>query len=295
MLLDIAEDLEIKEDTLPPRKPPLKLHGIAGMPRAGSTLLCNILNQNSDFSATSTDNLVGVLSSIIDTVSNAIEIKQQLHLNKKVTEDKIKATLRGAIEGWHDHNTRIVFNKSREWPNRHQLIRELYPNFKLVMMVRDLRGVLASTIKQHEKTPFFQLNTGDNILIDRYLNYVQNGGFIGTCAKYCCDMNRTDRPGVLFIRYEDLIKNPEAIMRAIYEFIDEPYYEHHFEDVRQTVAEVDSLYLNKYPHRGIGTIKDSEHNEWKQYVSNDISELILSDWKFYCNLFGYSAGGPIFA
>jgi sulfotransferase len=44
----------------------------------------------------------------------------------------------------------------------------------------------------------------------------------------------------MLVEYNDLCKTPETIMSALYEFIDEPYYKHDFNNVERSWDEYDS-------------------------------------------------------
>ena len=48
-----------------------------------------------------------------------------------------------------------------------------------------------------------------------------------------------ERDQLLFVDYESLVSNTEATIKKIYEFIEEPYYEHDFNKVGANYAEYD--------------------------------------------------------
>ena len=48
-----------------------------------------------------------------------------------------------------------------------------------------------------------------------------------------------------FIEYTDLMTNPAETMRRIYEFLDEPYFEHDFEQITNVHRENDAEDLVK--------------------------------------------------
>ena len=57
----------------------MKLHVITGLPRAGSTLMQNVLAQNPKFKVTSTSELPSIISEISKIWSNSLEIKNYLN------------------------------------------------------------------------------------------------------------------------------------------------------------------------------------------------------------------------
>jgi len=119
---------------------------ITGLPRAGSTLLCNILNQNPKLYATSTSELPLFLSQITKAWTNSVDVKNELNIDRKKTEDKMERTMRAYIEAWHKSD-KLVFDKSRGWSNNILMLHKLYPKAKVIVMIRDLRDVFASVEK----------------------------------------------------------------------------------------------------------------------------------------------------
>jgi sulfotransferase len=45
---------------------------------------------------------------------------------------------------------------------------------------------------------------------------------------------------LFFVEYEMMCKNPEGMMRAIYNFIGQPYYQHDFNNVEASYDEYDA-------------------------------------------------------
>ena len=79
----------------------MKLHVITGLPRSGSTLLCNILNQNPKFNATSTSTVVSMLHSLFASVSGSIEIKSDLNTDPEGTEKRVKDSVTAYMDAWY--------------------------------------------------------------------------------------------------------------------------------------------------------------------------------------------------
>ena len=92
----------------------MKFNVIGGLPRSGSTLLCNILNQNPKFHASSTSMITPVLNTMSNMLSKSTEIKGELQKDRKKTEERMRQLLRGVVEGWYkDYD--VVFDKCRGW------------------------------------------------------------------------------------------------------------------------------------------------------------------------------------
>jgi sulfotransferase len=77
---------------------------ICGLPRSGSTLLCNILNQNPKFWASSTSTLPQLLGTSINVWSNSLEMKGELVTDREGTEKKLHRSLKAFCDAWHERS-----------------------------------------------------------------------------------------------------------------------------------------------------------------------------------------------
>src|SRR3989344_7196739 len=85
-------------------------HFIAGLPRSGSTLLCNILAQNPRFYTTGTSGIMDVMFNVRNTWDNLIEFKASPN-----PEGKLRV-LRGILENFYSPISQpIIFDKCRGW------------------------------------------------------------------------------------------------------------------------------------------------------------------------------------
>ena len=89
------------------------LHCISGLPRSGSTLLCNILAQNPRFYASQTSGMLDVLFGVRNQWDNLIEMKA---MDQELSEQRKLAVLRGIMESFYaDVDRPVIFDKSRGW------------------------------------------------------------------------------------------------------------------------------------------------------------------------------------
>ena len=269
----------------------MKLHVIAGLPRAGSTLLCNVLNQNPRFWATTTSSMPGMLGSISSFWGNSIEVKNLLEKEKDRTERRMLNSLRAFATEWHrrDDSREVIFDKSRGWSHYFLLLQKLFPEAKIIVPVRDLRAIFASVEKQHRKNPILDF-AADGVA--RGIYQKADGmfgpqGMIGNCIEGVYDLIRRKPKGVIYVSYETFSENPEAVISRIYDELGEERYEHDFKNVVNTAIDCDGHYLNKYPHDGSGEIKPCDKEEWKKYISDDLAQTIMNRFVDYNRFFGY--------
>src|SRR5882757_8037907 len=126
-----------------------KFHFISGLPRSGTTLLAAILNQNPRFRAGMTSPLADIMGVVIAEASSKNDFSFD------VSDDQRVAMLRGLVEnfyaGYADAGDRaasegipsgeipsgdVVFDTSRLWCSRMQLLETLFPEAKVIACVR---------------------------------------------------------------------------------------------------------------------------------------------------------------
>lgn len=264
------------------------MHVIAGLPRSGSTLLCNLLNQNPRFFASSTSELPVMVGKMIHHFSTGVEIKGDLARDRKETEDRMRNAVRAYIAAWYAHQEpKIVFDKSRAWTHHTLALRDLYPESKIIVLVRDLREVFASIEKQHRRTPLLDdVGTAQGkTIFDRADKGFSPGGMMGNPLQGIKDI--MDRGlDALFVRFEDLTEYPERTMNKIYCYLMEEEFEHDFDNVVNTATDPDYLYNFKFPHKGEGKV-ESPPAQWQSYMSDEMGATIMGRFGWFNDRFRY--------
>ncbi len=268
----------------------MKLHVVTGLPRAGSTLLCNLLNQNPRFWATTTSILPQIVGAVSSVLSHSIEFKAMLDRRKKETNERVAQSMRAFVTEWHKvHDRPVIFDKSRGWPFQALLLRQLFPQAKLLVLVRDLKTIFSSCEKQHQRTALYdeaQKPIGKTVLA-RYQHMFGAEGLIGGPLNGVMDLVRRDQKNVLFIRYEEFASDPQGTMARVYGHLGEEEFEHEFDDVKNTSEDPDGLYMYKFPHTGSGKIEPPDLQEWVEFVPRDIVKDIANNAAFFNDTFGY--------
>jgi sulfotransferase len=124
-----------------------KIHFINGMPRSGSTLLCNILAQNPKFHVTPTSGLSELVFGVHQFWKSNPVIKAS------ETPQKQLPIIREIFQTYHQDTDRpIVFNKSRGWAPRIELVENILGhNIKILTTTRKITCILASMEKLYRK------------------------------------------------------------------------------------------------------------------------------------------------
>lgn len=216
-----------------------KYHFISGLPRSGSTLLTAILNQNPNFYSTISNPLARFVRSVI-TESFA---GPGYHL--QCPESKRIELICSLIETYHSKFPQpICFNTNRGWTNLLPQLEQTFPNSKLICCVRDIPWVLDSFEKLFKQNPFSQ----SKLYSEQEAETVYTRSYAlmspGHTVRFAYDslkeaISGPQKRNIFLLDYEYLTKNPKQAIKAIYNFIDEPYFEHDFSDVETSFDEYD--------------------------------------------------------
>lgn len=236
-----------------------KFNMIAGLPRAGSTLLCNILNMNENFHVTPTSAVLDTLKVMRSNFSNDATWKAQ---NRMEIYENFRAGMKGFVDGFFNDKN-IVFDKSRGWLSNIKLIDEVLKNTdsKIIFCYRDPVEIIGSIEAQYQKTILLenadeQLSSGAFATLDRRIaTYLNEGGLVSfpiESLRDAVEMGYSDR--VLIIKYFDLTNNTQIVLDDIHDFIGEPRVTYDFSKLKQSTFEFDGFYNYKFLH----TIKEGE-------------------------------------
>lgn len=269
-----------------------RFHFVGGLLRSGSTLLCNILNQNPRFYVSSTSPLPGAVGAVSNVWSRSPEMKGLLIRDREKTLARMSGSLRGLMENWYTHlgaDTEVVIDKSRIWNYYAPLINNVWPEAKLVTIVRDLRSIIGSIEKQHCRTAILD-EAGDlagKTVFQRVHALFQKESPLGIALLGMEDLIRRQPKNWVWIRYEDLCAKPDRTLTRLYEALGEPYFEHDLNNIVNVAEDVDELYSLKFPHEGDGPLRSPERQDWKPWISRDL-EAEISKFTFYSKFFEYT-------
>jgi len=216
-----------------------KYHFITGLPRAGSTLLSSILRQNPRFHSSITDPLATLVKGVVESSQDGPGMKSEVPIERR------KNIVRHLFEGYYqDVDKEVIFNTNRAWTLLTGITRDLYPKAKHIVCVRDINWVLDSFESAHRRNPF-STNTvtggHSGTVYTRTDELMSDSGVVGfPYVGIKQVITGPDRDLVFIVEYDQLCKKPNDIIRALYNFIDEPYFEHDFDNVEASWDEYDA-------------------------------------------------------
>jgi len=219
---------------------------ISGLPRSGSTLLCNILAQNPETKVSkATSGLHDVLFGVRNQWDRLIE-----HQAEGVDSTRLKRVLQGIFHGYlHDGFAYpLVIDKGRGWLSLIEMLEfVLDKKCKIICPVRDLAEILASFEKlwrnttaktqwNFEKNDYFDAQTVEGRCAI-WAHKDQPVGLAYNRVKDALQRGYSDR--MHFVEFNDLTSYPERTLEGIYKFLNVANFKHDFVNVTQYTQEDD--------------------------------------------------------
>lgn len=152
--------------------------------------------------------------------------------------------MRGGIVNSFDSITDrpIVVDKCRSWIGSANLLFQLFPDAKLLVPIRDIRGVLSSMEKKFQAHPGFQMegNQADTARIQTVEGRCQfwlDSAPIGIAIQRIHELARVHANKVHFVHAEDLTSDPQRTMEKVWDYLGEEPFIHNTTNVEQYTIE----------------------------------------------------------
>ena len=238
-----------------------QLFFLMGMPRSGNTLFVSIMNQNPE--------LVVTANSITLEIMKDLFLLKQTDVFQNYPDHK---SLDNVLDSVYD-----VFYK--DWPQKYiidrgpvmtpanfELMKKHYKHpIKCIVLLRDLMDVLASYMKWYTKNPDSLVNRFNLRNDDEKLGKVMNND--GAVAKELTAIQNSFnyKDQCYYLKYDDLVSNPEHYIKEVYKFLDIPYYPHQFQNLQQ--ININGLgYNDGIVGKNMHTIRNEIKKEYNPYL-----------------------------
>lgn len=214
-------------------------HFITGLPRSGSTLLSAILKQNPRFHSSITDPLATLVKGVIETSQEGPGMKSEVPVQRR------RNIVEGLFNGFYKEVDRpVIFNTNRAWTLLTPQMKDLYPKSKMLVCVRDINWILDSFETAHRKNPLSTNTVTGGLggtVYSRVESLMEEKGIVGfPYIGIKQAITSAEKNMLMLIEYNELCKNPEQILRSVYNFIGEEHYEHDFNNVEGSWDEYDA-------------------------------------------------------
>ena len=215
-----------------PRKlkklPSKKIFFLAGLPRAGNTILTSILNQNPDVCCTPNSITLEIIKDLFLLKTTDVFLNFPDH---KSLDNVLSSVFDNYYKDW---NYKYIIDRSNVGLGDTLLLLKKYLKnpLKIIVLNRKLEDVVSSFLRAHKN---WKLPVENQV---RHL--LRPNGQIYNSLNSIKKLQEQEYKDIThFIMYEDLVNNPEKIINDIYEFLEIPKYTHYFTN------------LNKFSSNGI--------------------------------------------
>lgn len=230
-----------------------RLFYLAGLPRTGSTVLGEILNQNELIHVSPASPLSELISQVIALWSrDSVTLKAYEH------PDQLANVWRGVRNGLYRHRKEpFIVDKSWAWHMNDAIDRTrktLGEEMKVICTVDNVADCLASFIMLIRSNPD-HVSYIDDFLRQQRLEWndanrclAMMDPKIGTSVGWCYENLKQawqgkNRDNLLLIERADLVADPESVLDRIYEFLDCPEINetrnHVFDQIEKEITEND--------------------------------------------------------
>ena len=208
-----------------------KLFFLVALPRSGNTLFASIMNQNPEIATTA--------NSITLDIMKVLFLLKQTEVFQNFPDHKSLDNVLDNVYNlyYKDWPQRIIIDRGPVLisgkPGNFELIKKHFKyEFKCIILLRDLMDVLASYMQWYTENPDSFVNKLGNNDEEKLLQLMREDGAIvkeiksiQTAYKYpeMCH----------FVKYNDIVTNPKQEFKKIYKFMDEPYFNHRFDNLDQ--------------------------------------------------------------
>ena len=262
--------------------------GVTGLPRAGSTLLCQMLAMHPEIHCEGHSSpLCNALLGIRRMVSDDQFFLSQLDNSFEAGYAHLASAMQGFLRGWHhDADKKVVVDKNRAWLHAVELLLQLAPEAKLIVCLRELGQIYGSIEAQHQKTLLVDF-------IDHLADYDRFGRADVLFAKDKAigapmvslhavqDLPADVQKRLYFVRFEDIMARPADCMSHLYAWLGLSPFRIDPNKLQTGGQESDSHYHMKYPHRQSTRIVQPRRHE----ISPRIQAQIESACAWYYQLY----------
>jgi sulfotransferase len=267
--------------------------GVTGLPRAGSTVLCQLLAQHPEIHCEGHSSpLCNMLLGVRRMVSDDTFFLSQLDQSFDRSYAHLAAAMRAFLLGWyHDANAAVIVDKNRAWLHAIELLLHLEPGAKLIVCLRELGQIYASIEAQHQRTILVDF-------IDHLADFDRFGRADMLFAKdktigaplislhAMLDLPKSVQEHVYFVRFEDLMARPAACMAHLYQWLGVSTFDVNLSELPVNTQESDSHYRMKYTHRRSEHFRRAE----QRAVPARIQAQIESAYAWFYQLYYPQAG-----
>ena len=238
-----------------------QLFFLVAQPRSGNTLFTSIMNQNPEIACTPNSITLEIMKDVFLLKKTDVFENYPDHKSLDNVLDVVYDTY------YKDWSQPIIIDRGpvTTGPNFELMQKHFKRPFKCIVLLRDLMDVLASFMKWYTENPDAFPNTFNCKNDEEKLSMLMNNQG-GIAKELEAIKNAYNYPDIChFIKYDDLVAQPEQEIRKVYQFMNLPYFNHRFEDLQQVEVngmKYDDTVVGKNMHK----IRSEVRKEYNPYI-----------------------------
>jgi len=259
---------------------PPRFVGVAGLPRSGSTLLCQLLAQHPDVDSEGHSSpLCNVLMMIRRFVSDDDFMLAQLDAQFERSYANLRNAMAAFLHGWHAASGKgLVVDKNRAWLHCVEMLLQLDPDARLLIPIRELGQIYGSIEAQHQRT--ILLDFTDHLAdFDRFGRADQlfaKDKAIGaplSSIRAIEELPQAAKSRLYFVKFEDLMHRPGDTVRAVCDWLQLPPHAIDLKALAVRPHESDSHYRYKYLHRQLDRLEPPLRHDIPPRIQAQIEQI----------------------
>lgn len=228
------------------------IHFISGLPRSGSTLLASILRQNPRFHA----GMTSPVGSMYMALETAMSRRNETAVF--IEETQRRDVLKGLFTNYYSdiHRQKLVFDTNRAWCTKLPALVQLFPAARVICCVRNVAWIMDSVERLVRRNAFelsgmFGFEAAGTVYT-RIGRLASSDGMVGYALDALREAYFSEQASrLILMEYQALVRAPRATMQHLYTMLNEPLFEHDFDNVEYQADDFD----NALGARGLHTVK----------------------------------------
>jgi sulfotransferase len=164
-----------------------------------------------------------------------------------ISREQRQRLSRGLFENFYADQSEkeVVFDTNRMWCAKLPALLDLFPDAKVIACVRNVAWIMDSIERlyranPYENTKLFGDDSERNTVASRVETLAQRNRLVGFAWSALKEAYYGEQAkSMLVIEYELLTQSPERVLRLVYDFLGEPWFEHDFDNVEYDAPEFD--------------------------------------------------------
>ena len=231
-----------------------QLFFLVAQPRSGNTLFASIMNQNPEIACTPNSITLEIMKDLFLLKQTDVFQNYPDHRSLDNVLDVVYDTY------YKDWPQRIIIDRGPVTTNGNFALMQKHfkQPFKCIVLLRDLMDVLASYMKWYTENPDAFVNRFNLQTDEEKLGMIMNKD--GAVAKELEAIKNSYKYQDMchYIKYDDMISNPEKIFIDLYQFLGIKPFKHSFQDLKQVEVngmKYDDTVLGKNMHNIRSTVE----------------------------------------